>query len=49
MPVNYGYTKRVKANICFIPRSPPPSPTIYFGWGYDLIAGGSIDDGLPDL
>lgn len=49
MPVNYGYTKRVKANICFIPRSDPPSPTIYFGWGYDLIAGGSIDDGLPDL
>lgn len=29
--------------------TPPPSPTIYFGWGYDLIAGGSIDDGLPDL
>ena len=26
--------------------SPPP---IYFGWGYDLIAGGSIDDGPPDL
>lgn len=24
-------------------------PSIYFGWGYDLIAGGSIDDGLPDL
>lgn len=24
-------------------------PSIYFGWGYGLIAGGSIDDGLPDL
>lgn len=26
-----------------------PPPPIYFGWGYDLIASGSIDDGLPDL
>lgn len=24
-------------------------PSIYFGWGYDLIASGSIDNGLPDL
>lgn len=24
-------------------------PSIYFGLGYDLIAGGSIDDGLADL
>lgn len=24
-------------------------PSIYFSWGYDLIAGVSIDDGLPDL
>lgn len=23
--------------------------SIYLGWGYDLIAGSSIDDGLADL
>lgn len=24
-------------------------PSIYLSWGYDLIAGGCIDDGLTDL
>lgn len=45
MPVNYRHTEASEGQYMFYTTL----PSIYFGWGSNMIAGSSIDDGLLDL